>query len=189
MKDIILVGFGGHAKSVADTIERQNEYRIIGYTDIKDHNSIYKYLGTDDVLQEYYDKGIRYAFVGIGYLGKGQIREKIFNKLKSIGYTIPIISDPSAIISSSAIIGEGTFVGKYSVINAEAQVGKMVIINSKALIEHETRVEDFCHIAVDAVLCGQVSVGRSTFVGANATIIQCINIEENKIIPAGVTIR
>ena len=35
---IVLIGFGGHAKSVIDSIEASGEYKIAGYTDIKTEN-------------------------------------------------------------------------------------------------------------------------------------------------------
>lgn len=35
MEEIVLLGFGGHSKSVIDTIERQNEYKIIGVLEKK----------------------------------------------------------------------------------------------------------------------------------------------------------
>ena len=149
MEDIILVGFGGHAKSVADCIERQKLYRIIGYTDIEKHDSTYKYLGKDDILKNYLKEGIKNAAICIGYMGKDNLREALYTKLKEIGYKLPVIKDPSAIISSSVTIGEGTFVGKSVVINSEAQIGKMCIINTKSLIEHECSVHDFAHISVD----------------------------------------
>jgi len=189
MEDIILIGYGGHAKSVSDCIEREKKYRIIGYTDMKEQESKYPYLGTDAVLKEYYDKGIRNAVVGIGYMGKGTLRSQIYNQLKEIGYQMPVIVDPSAIISESSLIGEGSFVGKGAIINAEAQIGKMAIINTKALVEHESVVGDYSHIAVGAVLCGQVTVGQAAFVGANATIIQGKKIEDGEIVPAVITIR
>lgn len=189
MKDIILVGYGGHAKSVADCIERTKEYNIIGYTDFCEHNSHYEYLGTDDVLEKLFEDGIRYAAVGVGYLGKGRIRENLYNRLKRIGYELPVITDPSATVSMTAEVEEGTFIGKSAIVNAEAKIGTMAIINTKALVEHECEVGDFSHIAVGAVLCGQVKVGRGAFVGANATVIQCGTIGEGSIIPAGVTVR
>ena len=74
-------------------------------------------------------------------------------------------------------------------INAEAMVGKMAIINTMALVEHECVVEDFAHVAVAAVLCGQVHVGKAAFIGANATVIQGRKIESGQIVPAGATIR
>ena len=189
MKDIILIGFGGHAKSVADCIERQGRFNIIGYTDFQQHKSEYLYLGTDDCLTYLYDKGVRYAAVGVGYLGKGRIRESIYANLKKIGFELPVIVDPSAIIAKTAVIGEGSFIGKNAIINADAQVGKMVILNTSTLVEHECIVGDFSHIAVSAVLCGQVNVGKGSFIGANATVIQCMNIEPYQTVPAGLVIR
>lgn len=189
MEEIILVGFGGHARSVADCIEREGKYKIIGYTDFEQYDSKYKYLGTDDILQEYFERGIKNVALCVGYLGKGEVRQKIYTKLKDIGFSFPIIVDPSAIISDSAKIDEGTFVGKNVVINAEAKIGKMTIINTMVVIEHECVVGEFVHVAVGAVLCGQVEVGRAAFVGANSTIIQCRKIQENQIVPAGTVIR
>lgn len=189
MEDIILVGYGGHAKSVADCIERQGKYKIIGYTDFQEHESSYPYLGTDEVLVDYYNKGVRNLALCIGYLGKGKVREEMYMNLKQIGFVFPQIIDPSAIVSDSVTLGEGTFVGKCAIINAEARIGKMVIVNTMALIEHECVVEDFSHVAVAAVLCGQVEVGEAAFIGANSTVIQCRKIEPRQIVPAGITIR
>lgn len=189
MENILLVGFGGHARSVADCIERRHKYRILGYTDVESRDSKYKYLGTDTVFKEYFEQGVRNAALGIGYIGKGVLREQLYEKLKDIGYNLPIICDPSAIISENAQIGEGTFIGKGAIVNTKAQIGKMAIINTMALVEHESIVGDFCHIAVGAILCGQVKVEKGVFVGANATILQCMNIPSGVIIPAGEIVR
>lgn len=189
MDNIVIVGFGGHARSVADCIERDGKYNIVGYTDLMEYNSKYKYLGTDENLEQIFNEGVSYAVVGIGYLGNGNIRNRLYEKLKEIGYELPTIIDPSAIVSSTAIIGEGTFVGKGAIVNSEVIIGKMAIINTKALVEHECIVGDYSHVAVSAVLCGQVRVGKSALIGANATVIQCIEIEDNRIVPAGVTVR
>lgn len=189
MEDIILIGYGGHAKSVADCIERQKEYHIIGYTEPKEIVSKYQYLGSDDVLQKYYNNGVHNAAICQGYLGKSDIREHIYEMVKKIGFNLPVIVDPSSIISETAIIGEGTFIGKAAIVNADACVGKMCIINTKSLIEHECRVGNFVHVAVGTVLCGRVEVGDRAFVGANATVIQCKKIEHDKIIPAGEIVR
>lgn len=189
LEDIILVGYGGHAKSVADCIERQGKYRIIGYTDVGENKSLYTYLGKDDVLEEYYMKGVRNAAISIGYLGIGDIREKIYLKLKKLGFNLPVIIDPSAVVSRTARIEEGVFIGKGAIVNAESKIGKAAIINTKALVEHECEVGDFVHVAVAAILCGQVRVGNFAFIGANATVIQCREIQEGQIVPAGTVVR
>lgn len=189
MDNIILIGYGGHGKSVADCIERTKKYKIVGYTDLEQRESIYKYLGTDDVLEEMFKKGIKNAAIGIGYMGRGNIRERLYGRLKKIGYILPVIYDSSSIISSTAKIGEGVFLGKNTIINAEAEVGKMAIINTNALVEHECIVREYAHIAVGAVLCGQVRVGKACLIGANATVIQGRTIKPGTIVPAGAVIR
>lgn len=186
--DIILVGYGGHAKSMADCIERGQQFHIVGYTDNEKVDAPYPYLGTDNVLEKYFQEGVTNVAVCIGYLGKGTLREELYQKLKAIGFQFPIITDPSAIISQSAAIGEGTFAGKGAIINAEASIGKMCIINSGAIVEHECVIEDFSHIAVGTVLCGEVRVGKAAFIGANATVIQGKNILPRQIVGAGAVV-
>lgn len=189
MEDIILVGYGGHAKSVADCIERKKEYRIIGYTEPTEVESRYPYLGTDDVLKEYFDNGVRNVAICQGYLGHGELRQKLYKYVKGIGFTLPVITDPSSIVSETAVIGEGTFIGKAVIVNAEARIGKMCILNTMSLVEHECEIGEFTHVAVAVVLCGQVRVGKAAFIGANSTVIQCKEIPGGKIVPAGLTVR
>lgn len=184
-----MVGYGGHAKSIADCIERQGEYEIVGYTDPIRHDSPYRYLGTDAILQTCRESGVSNAVLCLGYLGKGVVRQNLYYHLKELGFLLPLIADPSAIISGSAEIGEGVFIGKSAIINAEAKIGRMAIINTKALIEHECIVGDFTHVAVGAVLCGQVEVGKGALIGANATVIQQRKIADYQIVPAGAVVR
>lgn len=191
MKDIIFVGFGGHAKSVIDSIEKAGQYKIIGYTDVahgKDYRG-YPYLGGDDVLQQYFDRGIKYAFVSVGYMGKGDLRCRLYEKVKCIGYSLPTIIDVSAQIAEDVRIGEGSFIGKGAIINSDTAIGKMCIINSGAIVEHDCEVDEFSHISVGTVLCGNVNVGRSAFVGANATVIQGRTIGNHCIVGAGTVVR
>lgn len=191
MKDIILVGFGGHAKSVIDSIEKAGQYKIIGYTDIETGNEYRgcQYLGSDDVLQQYFDRGIKYVFISVGYMGKGDLRCRLYEKVKNIGYSLPAIIDVSAQIAEDVRIGEGSFVGKGAIINSDAAIGKMCIINSGAIVEHDCEVDEFSHISVGTVLCGNVNVGRSAFVGANATVIQGRTIGNHCIVGAGTVVR
>jgi sugar O-acyltransferase, sialic acid O-acetyltransferase neuD family len=189
MDEIILIGYGGHAKSVADTIERGLNYKIAGYVDREKVSSKYEYLGNDNHLEEIFHSGIKNAAICIGYLGKNRIRERMYVALKSMGFCLPKIIDPTAIISNSVIISEGSFIGKHSIINVDSQIGKCCIINSGAIVEHECIIHDFAHVAVGAVLCGQVVVGKGAFIGANGTVIQCRTISDYEVVPAGEVVR
>lgn len=186
MEKIVIVGFGGHGKSVADIVESTNEYEIVGYTDIEENRDCtYQYLGTDDVLQDLYLTGVKNAVIGIGFMGRGNVRQKIYAELKKIGYLFPVLIDPSAIVSSTAKIEEGTMIGKGAVVNADAKVDENCIINSGAIVEHECHIQSGAHVAVGAVLCGQVMIGKNCMIGANSTVIQCLEIGSNVIVGAG----
>lgn len=192
MKDIIIIGCGGHAKSIVDIIEQNEEYKIVGFVDCNmDDNKMYrgyKIIGTDSQLKELYDKGIRYAAIGIGYLGTGELRDKVYSELKSNGFYIPSFVDHSAVLATDAQIGEGTIVGKMAIVNSAAIVGKMSIINSGAIIEHDCEIGDYTHIAIGARLCGDVKVGHHSFVGAGTTVIQGTKIGNECIIGANSTV-
>lgn len=190
MKKIVLIGLGGHAHSVIDSIIQKNEYEIVGYVDNEEHNNYLdiKYLGNDDKLETIYKSGIESLAMCIGYMGGQDNRKKLYDNCKRIGFKFPIIIDKTAIVANNAEIGEGTFIGKSAVINANSKIGKMCIINSKALIEHDCEVGDFTHIAVSTCICGNVIIGQNSFVGANTTIVQSTKIGENNYIGAGMLV-
>ncbi len=181
---IIVLGFGGHARTLCDSIEKCGKYKIVGYTDIKDNNSTYRYLGDDTCLQELFESGIKYAAMGIGQIKSPELRIKLYNVAKGIGFEFPVIVDPSSIIGNEVIIGEGTFVGKGVIIETGAVIGKMCIINTKTIISHDGTVGDFSHITV-ANICGGATIGNKTFVGAGATVSSFVKVGNNVFIGAG----
>lgn len=193
MEDIILLGSGGHAHSVVDSIEENGNFRIYGFLDAEKNAGAqyrgYRVLGTDALLEEYFKQGIRKAFITVGYMGKGNIRNRLYKRLKEIGYSLPNIIDKTSVIARDVVLGEGIFVGKRVVINSASKIEDMCIINTGAIVEHDCTVEAFSHISVGSVLCGGVKIGKATFIGANATVIQGKCVENNCIIGAGITVR
>ncbi len=182
---LVLIGYGGHAKSIADCVIRQGGYTLQGYTDIVERHTNLNYLGSDDVLQEQYNGGIRNAVIGLGFVGNSSNRVKLVQMAKEIGFVFPVIKDPSAVVSADSKIGDGTFIGKMAVVNAGTEIGEFCIINTGAIVEHDNQIGSGTHIAVGARLCGNVKVGKNTLIGAGATVIQGINIGDNVIIGAG----
>ena len=128
----MILGNGGHAKSLVDIIEREKRYEIAGYV-VNENNSEmpdvkYPRLGGDAQLEQIFQSGITNAAVGVGYMGNSGLREKLWEQLKQIGFSLPVICDPSAVLAGNVKIGEGSFIGKGSIVNANASVGKMCII-------------------------------------------------------------
>ncbi len=127
MKKLILVGGGGHCKSVLDAALAMHEFDEIVITDpdIPAGTEVMgcKVVGSDEKLPELKKQGYDYAFVTVGSIKSTAVRRKIAENLKTIGFQFPVIIDPSAIVSSTATVGDGTFIGKRAVLNAEIQVG------------------------------------------------------------------
>lgn len=188
-KKILLIGGGGHCKSVLDSLLELNEYADIGIIDEKKDNvtSVMRIpiVGSDDDLPQLLSVGYRHAFVAVGSVGDPSLRIKLFNILESIGFEIPIIIDASAKVSKYAKIGQGVFVGKHSVINAGTKVQKGSIINSGSIVEHDCQIGAFSHIASGAVLGGEVVIGENSHIGLNAVIKQQIKIGASSIIGMG----
>lgn len=189
MKEIMLIGFGGHARGVIDSIEAAGEYHITGFLETPNRQELsyrnYKVVGTDEDMKKYYDAGIRHAFITVGFMGNSPLRRRLYKALKETGYILPVITDKSAAIAADVWLAEGCYVGKNAIVNANASVGKMCIINSGAIVEHDCMVGDFSHVAVGAVLCGEAAVGNDSLIGANATVLQGVSIGNHSIVGAG----
>lgn len=188
MEEILLIGGGGHCKSCIDVIEQEGKYKIAGIIDKKEligeHVLGYEIIGEDEDLPKLFKK-YKYAIVTLGQIETSLIRKKIFNNLKSIGYTLPIIISPLAYVSKHSFIDEGTIVFHNALVNASTKIGKNCIINTKALIEHDATIGDNCHISTASVVNGNVKVESDTFIGSNAVTNQSIKIEANSFIKAG----
>lgn len=179
MKNIVLVGGGGHCKAVIDVIEQEGKYNIIGILDLPQNVNKevlgYKIIGTDDDLENTFSQCDN-ALITVGHVKSNALRVKLFNKLKEIGYTVPTIVSPLAYVSRHSKVSEGTVIMHHAIINAGAFIGKNCIINTKSLIEHDAIVWDNCHISTAAVINGGVEVQSDTFVGSNSTTKEYIKV-------------
>lgn len=192
-REIVLIGGGGHAKVVIDAIKCGREFNIYGIVDrrLKKGESVLgiRVIGDDAVLPEVFKKGIKHAFIGVGSVGDCKIRKKIYDNLKKIGFCLPIIIHPKAVVSKAVELGEGTFVAAGAVINPGTEIGRNVIVNTRSSIDHDCSIGNFVHIAPGATLSGEVKVGDETHVGTGASVIQGIRIGKRNMIPAGYAVR
>lgn len=191
MKDIVIIGAGGHAKVIADIILKRKELlneklNIIGFLD--DGYKNLKYTKIFDIpilgdtnLIEKLEQEKKYNYI-IG-IGNNEIREKISSKFSNLNYYTAI--HPKSIIGIDVIIEEGTVVMANTVVNSGTKIGKHCILNTGSIIEHDNNIEDYCHLSPNSTLCGTVKIGKNSWVGANSTIIQNRNIGENSMIGAG----
>lgn len=184
-KEIIIIGSGGHAKVIIDTIEEIGEFKIKGFLDDNKAGIGYKgYLILDKIRNAYkYNNENTYFVIAIGDNG---IRKKISKNFYNLKYAT--IIHKSAIISNSCTIGEGTVVLSGSVINSDSVIKRHVIINTKSIVEHDCIIDDYCHISPGSVVCGGNIVYEKVYIGANAVVIPNKVINKNSIIGAGSTV-
>lgn len=186
-KKIILIGGGRHCVSCIDVIEQENKFEIAGIVDKNNKNGMllnYPILGVDEDINQL-RKFYEYALITVGQIRSPTIRIQLFNRMKSLGFVLPVIISPRAYVSQRASIGEGTIIMHDALINSHAVIGCNSIINSKALIEHDAIVEDNCHISTAAVINGGAIIRHGTFVGSNAVTKEGAQTRDNDFIKAG----
>ena len=144
-ESIVLIGGGGHCKSCIDVIESENRYQIAGILDRPERQgqetSGYPVIGVDDDIPDL-AKIHKNFFITMGHIQSPSFRIEMYSYLKKLGIHLPVIISPLSHVSSRALIGEGTIVMHHVLVNTEAKIGVNCILNSGALIEHETIVGD-----------------------------------------------
>jgi sugar O-acyltransferase (sialic acid O-acetyltransferase NeuD family) len=190
-KPIILIGGGGHCKSCIDVIEQEDKYQIVGILDLPQYIGMdilgHKIIGTDEDIPEL-SKTVNDFLITIGQIKSSEKRISRYGIVKKYGGNLPIITSPRAYVSKSAIIEEGTIIMHDVIINADVRIGKNCIINSKALVEHESNIGDFSHISTGAILNGQTKIGNNCFIGSGSVISNNLSIISDTVIAAGVVI-
>lgn len=188
-KRMLLVGGGGHCRSVLDCLRRIGTYETFGIIDQEGtlHSSRFgvPITGSDADLPELFAGGWTSAVIALGSIGNPERRQALFERLKIIGFSLPPVVDPSALIGYEAIVKEGAFIGKGTVVNVGAQIGCCAIINTGAVVEHDCTIGNFVHVSPGCTLCGGVAVGENTHVGAGSVVRQQVQIGRNCLIGAG----
>ena len=188
MNSIILIGGGGHCKSVIDVIEQEGQFEIAGIVDKPEFLGSdilgYSVIGNDSDLGNLAKK-YQYALITVGQIKSPLLRIKLFELAEKSGFTLPSIISPRAYISKHAMVGKGVVIMHDVLINANAKIGDNCIINSKVLIEHDCSISKHCHISTNATINGGVTVKTGCFVGSGSTTKESITIEENSFVKVG----
>jgi UDP-perosamine 4-acetyltransferase len=185
---LLIIGARRHVKVVIELLRAAGEHEIVGLIDL-DRNAPavlgVPVVGTDADLPRLRDNGIKHAFVGIG---NNQHRLRMGRHLGEIGFEIVNAVSPAAVISASAQLGRGIAVMAGAVINAQSRIDDFAVINTCASVDHDCWVAEGAHVAPGCTIAGNVKIGRLTFIGAGVTVIPDTSIGENAIIGAGACI-
>ena len=188
MKDIILIGGGGHCKAVIDVIEQEGRFKIIGIVDKQELLGKivlgYPTIGNDSDLKRLVNQ-CKSVIITIGQISSPSKRISLFNKVLKLGFTLPSVVSPRAYVSQHANIGKGSVIMHDDIINAGAVIGDNCIINTKSVVEHDSTIGNHCHISTNVVINGGVVVGKGSFIGSGVVTKEYIQINDNFFAKAG----
>jgi UDP-N-acetylbacillosamine N-acetyltransferase len=175
---IFIYGASGHGKVIADIIQASG-FTVGGWID---DDTTKNCLSWSDFCTLH-----SHANIALG-IGSNILRSTIVAKIKQAGHNLPVLIHPTAVVSPSAILQEGTVVMPLCVINADVKIAAGAIINSGSVIEHDCTIGDYVHISPNSSIAGNVTIGNYTHIGIGTSIIQGITIGEKSIIGAGATV-
>lgn len=190
MKKIILIGAGGNAAEVREYIRFHNRVKpeehieVLGYLDVDDVN--YKryqyeepYLGTAEDHEIILDAAYMFCFGNLAY------KKQLAASYKAKGAVFFTFIHPTALIASTAKIGEGVLISHNASVGPFAEVGDFNIINSRATIAHDTKLGAFNFISPQVALSGNTTLGNGNMMGVNSATIPGITIGNGNTIGAG----
>jgi sugar O-acyltransferase (sialic acid O-acetyltransferase NeuD family) len=171
-----LIGFGGHAREVMS----QMGLKLPCYVDDKyvDENS----LPISELNFDEYEVMVA--------VGDSKSRMEIVNKLpKNVKY-FSFIHPTALIMSDNITIGDGSFIGAYSILTNNIKIGNHAILNRGNQIGHDCIISDYFSAMPNSVVSGNVVLGDNVYLGTNSTIIEKTTICSNVIIGAnGVVVK
>ncbi|MCP4701449.1 MAG: acetyltransferase [Gammaproteobacteria bacterium] len=189
---LIIVGAGGHAKVLIDTLLAAGCVNILGITDREPAKSGTNILsipviGTDEVINQYAPANVLLVN-GLGSIGAGDKRMQIFKRFKARGYCFAKVIHPSTLLASETVIGEGAQILAGAIVQTGCKLGDNVILNTRVAIDHDCIIGSHVHIAPGAVLSGEINVGENAHIGTGAVIIQGVNIGAGSVVGGGAAV-
>ncbi len=188
-KPIIILGNGGHTKSLLEIIRLQDK-KVLGVTDpfakSRMHEE-YLFFDSDEAILKYSPSEVLLVN-GIGSTNNTEKRTQIYNKFHNLGYKFDTLVHPSSIIAKDVILEEGVQVMPGVIVQPGSKIKSNSIINTKVSIDHDCTIGSHVHIAPGVTVSGNVYIDDKVHVGAGATIIQGIVIEQKCLVASGAVV-
>lgn len=170
---VTFLGFGSHAGNLVDICNLKG-YEIAGYIDAE----------TKDIQYAKLENVEGSAILGFGGLSPDRLEQR-YKLLADHEAHFLALHHPQAIISPSALFGDGVQIMAGAIVQHYAQVDSACIINTGAIIEHDCIIHRGCHIAPNATVLGDCEIGEFSFIGAGAIIVQGSKVPPRSFIKAG----
>lgn len=182
---LVIFGFGGHARSVAD-VALSCGYADLIFIDANAREGE-AFLGYEVVRNvDGIGAGWEAAFAASG---DGRIRAEQCTFVRERGFSLVSLVSPMATVGAGSLIEAGCFIGHHAHVGPLSTIEMAAIINTGAVVEHESAIGRFAHVSVNATIAGRASLGDFSMLGAGATIIDGVNVGSGVTIGAGAVVR
>lgn len=179
---LLVLGFGGHARSVADVALASGIKDILFIEPSAQTGE--NFLGYA-VQSGWPDAAMFPDWRFLPASGNSAMREQQMREAKARGWQSATLIAPSATIGIGASVGEGSFVAQHAHVGPMAQLGVACIVNTGAAVEHEVTVGAFSHVSVHSVVAGRAKIGSFCFIGAGAIVIDKVQVADGITLGAG----
>lgn len=178
-----LIGYGELGKQFEHFISQAfSNYQFIYFDDIANASKIKNAFPFKDYLNQEHKEVFFLIALGYKHL---EVKNNILGELIKNNRKQFTFIHKTAIIDSTAKIGEGTVIYPNVVIDKNVQIGDAVLLNLSVTIAHDSVINDSCFIAPAAVMNGFSKIGKKCFIGSNGTIIDNVAIADDVTIGAG----
>ena len=188
MKHLIIIGAGGLGRCVycaaLNSIGYGKEFDIKGFiNDIPDALDPYK--GYPPIISRIDDYEIEKDDVFVCAFGDNILAKiKVCEALKAKGAIFQTLIHKGAFVGMNVKIGEGTIIDNGAHIDPDAVIGKNCLIQTLAIIGHNSMIEDYVRIDSHCALVGGTIVRRGACIYTHAMINHNVVIGENAVVGA-----
>jgi sugar O-acyltransferase (sialic acid O-acetyltransferase NeuD family) len=191
MRDLVIVGAGGHGREVLDVVDAINgagpRFRVLGFLDdvvpagsrVRGH----PVLGPIDWLAGH--AGAVDYVIGIGSTA---VRLRLAARADALGARAATLVHPGALLTPHVALGDGCVITAGVILTSSIRLGRHVHVNVAATISHDGVIGDFVTIAPGAHLGGAVQVGEGCDVGIGAVVLQGVAIGAWTVVGAGAVV-
>lgn len=184
-KRVIVIGAGGHGRSVAEAILLLGQDELVGFVDDgADANAKvwgYPILSRTDSMHSQRE----HADAVVVAIGNNAVREKLHARVREAGFELLSVIHPTAFVSPTAALGAGCAVMAGAAVGTEAQLGEGAIVNCGAAVDHHCRVEAFGHLGVNACMAGGSVLGHRAWMQAGSAIGYGVQVEADTVLAPG----
>ena len=184
--NVAILGSGGHAKVVIDTLLAVNHQAGIRVFD-DDPCRLGTLLLGKFVVSCSMSEIFNHEYYHIA-VGRNKTREALARRYVGRNKIFLSVIHPQATVSSFAVLADGVLVAPSAVIAAESNIGQGAIINHSAVVDHDCNIGEFSHVAPNVTLGGGVLVGARSFVGAGAVVLPGVRLGCDVTVGAGAVV-